>query len=110
MTGIKLLIKPLSINEAFKGKRFRTPKYNNYETKMLLMLPKSMGKIPDQIEINITFGFSNKASDIDNGVKPFLDILQKKYRFNDSQIYRLNIHKVLTDKGLDFIEFEIKKY
>jgi Holliday junction resolvase RusA-like endonuclease len=107
---IKLNIKPLSINEAFKGKRFRTPKYNNYEKKMLLILPKNIGKIPDQIEINITFGFSNKSSDIDNGVKPFLDILQKKYRFNDSQIYRLNIHKVLTGKGLDFIEFEIKKY
>jgi Holliday junction resolvase RusA-like endonuclease len=107
---IKLNIKPLSINTTFQGKRFKTPIYKAYETKMLLMLPKSIGKIPDQIEVNITFGFSNKASDIDNGVKPFLDILQKKYRFNDSQIYRLNIHKVLTDKGLDFIEFEIKKY
>jgi Holliday junction resolvase RusA-like endonuclease len=107
---IKLNIKPLSINAAFQGKRFKTPLYKAYETKMLLMLPKSIGKIPDQIEVNITFGFSNKSSDIDNGVKPFLDILQKKYRFNDSQIYRLNIHKVLTDKSLDFIEFEIKKY
>jgi Holliday junction resolvase RusA-like endonuclease len=107
---IKLNIKPLSINAAFQGKRFKTPLYKSYETKMLLMLPKSIGKIPDQIEVNITFGFSNKASDIDNCVKLFLDLLQKKYRFNDSQIYRLNIHKVLTDKGLDFIEFEIKKY
>jgi Holliday junction resolvase RusA-like endonuclease len=107
---IKLNIKPLSVNKAWQGKRFKTPLYKAYETKMLLMLPKNIGKIPDQIEVNITFGFSNKASDIDNGVKPFLDILQKKYRFNDSQIYRLNIHKVLTDKGLDFIEFEIKKY
>jgi Holliday junction resolvase RusA-like endonuclease len=107
---IKLNIKPLSINAAFQGKRFKTPLYKAYETKMLLMLPKSIGKIPDQIEVNITFGFSNKASDIDNCVKLFLDLLQKKYRFNDSQIYRLNIHKVLTDKGLDFIEFEIKKY
>jgi Holliday junction resolvase RusA-like endonuclease len=107
---IKLDIKPLSINAAFQGKRFKTPLYKAYETKMLLMLPKSIGKIPDQIEVNLTFGFSNKASDIDNCVKLFLDLLQKKYRFNDSQIYRLNIHKVLTDKGLDFIEFEIKKY
>jgi Holliday junction resolvase RusA-like endonuclease len=107
---IKLNIKPLSINAAFQGKRFKTPLYKSYETKMLLMLPKNIGKIPDQIEVNITFGFSNKASDIDNCVKLFLDLLQKKYRFNDSQIYRLNIHKVLTDKGLDFIEFEIKKY
>jgi Holliday junction resolvase RusA-like endonuclease len=107
---IKLNIKPLSVNKAWQGKRFKTPLYKSYETKMLLMLPKSIGKIPDQIEVNITFGFSNKSSDIDNGVKPFLDLLQKKYRFNDSQIYRLNIHKVLTDKGLDFIEFEIKKY
>jgi Holliday junction resolvase RusA-like endonuclease len=107
---IKLNIKPLSVNKAWQGKRFKTPIYKAYETKMLLMLPKIIGKIPDQIEINITFGFSNKASDIDNCVKLFLDLLQKKYRFNDSQIYRLNINKVLTDKGLDFIEFEIKKY
>ena len=107
---IKLNIKPLSVNKAWQGKRFKTPLYKAYEKKMLLILPKSIGNIPDQIEINITFGFSNKASDIDNCVKLFLDLLQKKYGFNDSQIYRLNIHKVLTDKGLDFIEFEIKKY
>jgi Holliday junction resolvase RusA-like endonuclease len=107
---IKLNIKPLSVNKAWQGKRFKTPLYKAYEKKMMLILPKSIGKIPDQIEVNITFGFSNKASDIDNGVKPFLDLLQKKYRFNDSQIYRLNIHKVLTEKGFDFIEFEIKNY
>jgi Holliday junction resolvase RusA-like endonuclease len=107
---IKLNIKPLSVNKAWQGKRFKTPLYKAYEKKMLLILPKNIGKISEQIEVNITFGFSNKASDIDNCVKLFLDLLQKKYGFNDSQIYRLNIHKVLTDKGLDFIEFEIKNY
>ena len=55
--------------------------------------------------IKITFGI-NALSDIDNPIKPFLDILQKKYQINDRDIMRLEIIKVVTKDH--FIEFDNK--
>ena len=99
-------IKPLSVNQAWQGKRFKTPTYKKYEKALLLMLKKKI-LIPEKMGINFEFGFSNVASDIDNPVKPFLDILQKKYKFNDSKVYQLNIKKTLVKKGKEFIKFQI---
>jgi hypothetical protein len=32
-------IKPLSVNQVWQGKRFKTPKYKSYEMQLMLMLP-----------------------------------------------------------------------
>ena len=104
---VKLNIKPLSVNKAWKGKRFKTEDYKRYERNCLLLLPKLT--IPaDNLRLSIVFGVSNKANDIDNGLKPIIDILQKKYDFNDSRIYELNVRKEITKKGYEFILFEIE--
>lgn len=58
--------------------------------------------------LKIVFGFSNKASDIDNPVKPFIDILQKKYKFNDKRIYCLQVDKKDVKKGEEYIYFRIE--
>ena len=71
------------------------------------MLPKL--KIPTgKLEIIIIFGFSSSASDWDNPIKPFQDILQKRYGFNDSRVYKATITKEIVKKGHEFIEFYIK--
>jgi Holliday junction resolvase RusA-like endonuclease len=57
--------------------------------------------------VNIIVGFSNKASDLDNICKPFLDILQKKYGINDKHIEILHIEKQIVTKNNEFISFEI---
>lgn len=104
---IKLNIKPLSVNECWQGKRFKTKDYLKYEKDLILMLPKI--KIPNQpYKLSIEFGFSNSASDIDNPVKPFQDILQKKYGINDKNILELNLKKTKTEKGKEFIKFSIE--
>lgn len=104
---MRLDIKPLSVNEAWKGKRFKTPKYNRYQRDMLMILP--VIEVPDSpLELCITFGFSNKQADIDNPVKCFVDCLQKKYGFNDRDIYRMVLDKVEVKKGSEFIDFDIK--
>ena len=101
-----LNIKPLSVNIAWQGKRFKTIKYKNYEKICLLSLPNIY--IPPQPYIvNLEFGFSNVSSDIDNPVKPFLDILQKKYGINDKDIFQLNIKKRIVKKGFEYIKFNI---
>ena len=53
--------------------------------------------------LHIEFGVSSKLMDIDNGIKPLLDILQKKYGFNDRDIYELHIKKTIVSKGNEFI-------
>lgn len=104
---IKLSIKPLSINDAYKGRRFRTPKYDTYIRQMMYILPPTL-KIPESnIKIFIEFGYSSSASDIDNGLKCFIDCLQKKYGFNDKLITELNVRKIKVLKGNEHIIFEI---
>lgn len=106
MTLIK--IPPLSVNKCWQGRRFKTREYDDYEMELLLRLPKM--KIKDEpMKLKIVFGFSNKASDIDNGIKPLADILQKKYGFNDKNIYKLEVEKVIVKKGSEYLDFEITK-
>jgi len=104
----KLQIKPLSVNEAFKGTRIKTDKYNSFIFKCLLLLPKSV-IIPDEtnIKLAIEFGFSSKASDIDNCCKSFIDCLVKKYKVDDRFIYEMHVFKSIVKKGEEYIKFKI---
>lgn len=104
---IEYKIKPLSINKAFQGRRFKTPEYLNYEKELLLALPKKKMPEPPYL-VCFEFGFSNKASDIDNPVKCLTDIMQKKYLFDDKEIYEMRIKKVIVKKGGEFFKIEIK--
>lgn len=106
---IKINIKPLSVNEAWQGKRFKTEKYKDYERLLLSLLP--FAKVPDMLyELNIVFYFSNKASDIDNPVKLIQDIIQKKYKINDKNIYKLVVEKKIVKKGQEAFEFSLSEY
>ena len=96
----------MSVNACWRGRRFKTAAYDNYEATLLYLLPKI--EIPDgNLALKIRVGYSNKNNDIDNFLKPFIDVLQKKYGFNDSHIYELEAEKVIVKKGDEFIEFEI---
>jgi len=100
-------IKPLTVNQVWQGKRFKTPAYKGYEKAALILLPRM--DIPDgHLRLTITAGLSNAASDIDNIAKPFIDILQKKYGFNDKLIYQLILNKQIVKKGNEFIEFRFE--
>jgi len=103
-----LQIKPLSVNEAFKGRKFRTIKYDVFIRNCLLILPKTI-LIEDEknIKLAIEFGFSSKASDIDNCCKSFIDCLVKKYKVDDRFIYELHVFKSIVKKGDEYIKFKI---
>jgi Holliday junction resolvase RusA-like endonuclease len=104
---IILKIKPLSVNEVWQGKRFKTKKYKEYEKAMFLLLPKIKLPTPPY-QVFIEVGFSSVASDLDNIVKPFIDILQKKYDFNDSVIYSYTLKKKIVKKGHEYIMWNIE--
>lgn len=101
-------IKPLSVNEAFRGRKYKTPKYDKFELDMLMLLPIKYIGIPPYTLI-IEFGFSSKGSDIDNCLKQTIDCLSKKYKFNDNQIYRLEVTKFIVPKGSEYIKFDIQE-
>ena len=103
---IKVNIKPLSVNEAWQGRRFKTPKYNKYIKDMLTILPP-LKVSNNKLELEITFGLSSVAADIDNPLKCFIDCLQKKYGFDDKMIYRLIVNKDIVKRGKEYIKFNL---
>lgn len=107
---IKINVKPLSVNQVWQGKRFKTPKYKAYIHEVLLKLP--IIKIPKNKPLRVIyeFGVSNMGSDVDNLVKPFQDQLQEKYDFNDSKIIEFIASKEKVKKGDEFIRFWIEEY
>lgn len=104
---VKLNIKPLSVNEAWQGRKFKTDKYKQYEKDMLMIMPNlniSQGKY----QLTLHFGFSSPLADLDNPVKLIQDLLQKKYKINDKDIFKLVVTKELVKKGKEFIEYNLE--
>lgn len=100
-------IKPLSVNECWQGERFKTDNYLSYEKELLWLLqPIELPEKP--YKISFTFGFSNKASDWDNPVKPLQDILQKRYHFDDKDIVEAYVRKIKVRKGEEYFEFKLE--
>lgn len=96
------------MNNCWQGRRFKTEAYKAYEQEIYYQLPNI--KIPTgNLKLELEFGVSNKASDLDNLIKPFQDILQNRYNFNDKMIYRLEVTKKIVKKGKEYISFTITK-
>lgn len=109
MVEISLPVKPLSVNEAWQGRRYKTDKYQRYERDLLFLLPRT--KLPPPpLKIYYEFGFSNGRSDYDNPCKPLGDILQKKYGFDDNAIYLAVIRKVVVSRGKEYIKIRIEHF
>lgn len=103
---IKIDIKPLSVNCAWKGRRYKTKKYREYENSLLFLMPRF--KVPKgKLKVSFVFGMSS-SSDIDNPLKLILDIMQVKYNFDDKDIYILNVEKIVVNAGKEYFEFNIE--
>ena len=105
---IKINVKPLSVNSAWKGKRFRTDAYKSYCTELTWLLPAKIDMPKPPFEIYFKFGLSSANADGDNPIKPTQDIVAKKYGFNDKLIKRWVIEVENVKKGDEFIEFSLK--
>jgi Holliday junction resolvase RusA-like endonuclease len=103
---MKVNVKPLTVNQAYIGKRYKSKLYKAYITAVMIRLRPM--EIPEgELELHIQVGVSSRGFDIDNCAKVFIDILQKKYGFNDNRIYVLNIMKRIVPKKEEYISFEI---
>lgn len=103
----RIPIKPLSVNGAYRGRRFASPGLKQYKKDVASLLPKI--EVPaGKLSVSYTFGVSSKMSDLDNCVKAFQDSLSESYNFNDKLIYEIKMGKTDVPKGSEYIEFEIK--
>ena len=104
----KIKTKPLSVNEAYRGRRFATDSLTTYKNALTLALPKI--NVPDAfLKVFYRFGVSSRASDGDNLIKAFQDCLSEQYGFNDNKIYHWTIEKVIVPRGKEYIEFSIEE-
>jgi len=107
---IKINIKPLSVNGAFKGRRFRTDEYRAFQKLLTLSLPNRLDVPDGKLRIILEFGLSSKNADWDNPIKQAQDIISKKYGFNDRMIYQGIVTKVDVAKGQEYLAFKIEKF
>lgn len=112
MKSLNIQARPLSVNEAWQGRRFKTPKYEAYEKELFFLLSKEDRTTPIEgmVMIHYRFFFKNhKARDFDNPVKPLQDILVKIGVLKDDRyIYRALIDKIPSET--DRIEIDIYPY
>jgi hypothetical protein len=106
---IKVQRSLLSVNQAWKGQRFKTDKYKQFEKDCLWLLPKTNIPLPP-FEIHYHFAFSNKGSDLLNPEKLVTDILCKKYGFDDKDIFKMVLTKEIVEEGKEYFLFEILNY
>lgn len=106
---IETKVKPLSANQMHYSAKVDTTAYRNYRKELIRRLPDI--EIPDGLlRIRILACVSSKLSDLDNVVKPFLDVLQKRYPFNDRNVYRIVCEKRIVKKGEESLIFAIDEW
>lgn len=109
---MRLDVKSLSVNKCWQGRRFKTTDYKDYERTLLEELPDPAEDFVfnQPLHLNMIFGLSNMAADIDNGIKPLQDILQKKYEFDDKWVFSMEIDKYMVPRGREFMFVEFLPY
>ena len=108
----KIPQKPLSVNEAWQGRRFASAAYKNFKrvTNILLnVLRPKMPPVKSILFAHYRWWVSNIGADTDNPVKPFQDVLFNHWNMksSDSHIHVLLIEKRKTKKGDEAIEFHV---
>lgn len=102
-------LKPLSANKMHLGRKVDSKEYREYKAKLLRILPDI--EIPEgPLRVRVVASFSSKLADLDNVLKPFLDVLQARYGFNDRNVWRIVAEKRIVKKGEETLLFSIDPY
>jgi len=112
---IKLFIKALSVNALWKGKRFKTIRYKQYEQEVIWnLVNKICPPILKSEKVKLVFflrvGLSSVQADLSNTIKALEDILQIKYEFNDNQTFLIIAEKEIVKKNEEYIELDFYEY
>lgn len=104
---ITLDTKPLTVNQVWQGKRFKTKKYKEYEQEVMILLPRGQEKPQGRLRVEYRFYLKHHSTtDYDNLIKPLQDILCKASIIEDDRfIYEATIKKIQSER--DYVEIQI---
>ena len=86
----------LSVNKAWRGgPRYRTADYKSYEEVIWAHIGRQSKAFDGPVQVDLAFHFKYAGKrDVDNPIKPILDILVKlNYLKDDTQVQRLVVSK-----------------
>jgi Holliday junction resolvase RusA-like endonuclease len=106
---MKILLKPISINEAFQGRRFKNQKHKDFEEQMLLALRGNIQKFDGDYSMHLKFYLKNATRcDLSNYIKVTEDCIVKSGIVKDDRFcWRMVVEKFKSKE--DYIEFEVKQ-
>ena len=107
---VHIPVKPLSANLATNGRKTKSWAYRLYEEDVTKLLPRIRIPRKGKLLLLLDVYYSNSGADLDNAIKPFLDILQKRYAFNDNRVYKIVANKYVVPKGEEGIAFKIEEF
>jgi len=108
---IKLDIHPISVNKIWKGRRFSSKDYQNYESEVgWLLSQKDIKKVEGWIEIEYQFYLKRyKTTDTGNLEKPLTDILVKHKIIDDDRFVKRLVLEKFQSKT-EYVIVKIKPY
>ena len=112
MKMLFLKYKPLSVNKAFTGQRYKTPLYKVFVKAItdLLAYVAKPPKPPDtRLFAHYVWGFSNNQSDVDNPTKTFQDVLFDYWglKNKDHRVRFMILEARKCEKNEEFIGFHV---
>ena len=104
----KLDIPPLSVNAAYKGRKFKTPDHTKFKTLIKPLLKRlKLEPMTEKQEFFVIYKFYISATmDIDNPIKMFQDALCDILKTDDRYISGLYVRKIKVKRGNQKIEFD----
>ena len=105
----KLDIAPLSVNLAYRGRRFKTNDHKQFEIICTALLNQlKLKEIPPKTGFYVIYRFHiSSASDWDNCIKVFQDLLCKCLKTDDRYISAAYVQKRKAKKKEEKIEFQV---
>ncbi|WP_443088706.1 RusA family crossover junction endodeoxyribonuclease [Vibrio sp. SCSIO 43137] len=97
----------MSANDMYQGRKVKSSAYRRWEMQVARGLPDITIPKETKLSVRAIVRYSNKASDLDNAAKSMLDVLQKRYKFDDKFVYVLKLYKVLVPRGQEGLTIKI---
>ena len=107
-------MKPISANRMFVRKNrttFKTADYKQFQEEMALILMGAEWPFQDKPVLFIVYaGLSNRASDLDNIIKPLLDTYQSIFEeFNDKTVQGIILQRDRVKRGGEYLWVRISE-
>ena len=107
-------MKPLSANRMFvrKGRTtYKTADYKRFQEEMAMILMGETWDFKDSpVHFIVYAGLSNKASDLDNIIKPLLDTYQNIFEeFNDKTVQGIILQRDRVKRGREYLWVRVTK-